>query len=135
MNTQKNTQQRILEAGRNRNRRRNQHLAHEAEGAASGMVLGAVVGLAAGPPGMIAGALIGGVSGALAAAGLEIRAQDENARTLELDEAIGVMGGEIGASNLSHPPASRGTFSAASSGDGATGGGAPAEGPMQSLDE
>ena len=50
----------------------------------------------------------------------------------ELDEEIGVMGGDLGAPNLKHPPAKVGAYSTAATGTGASGGGSePAEGPMQ----
>lgn len=112
-------------------RAKRKHLLHKVEGVASGMALGAAIGSAAGPPGMVAGALIGGVSGALAAAALDIRAEDGEERTRELDDVIGVNGGTIGAPNLKHPPANLGGYSAAASGAEAPSGEPPAEGPMQ----
>jgi hypothetical protein len=51
----------------------------------------------------------------------------------ELDAEIGVSGGDLGAPNLKHPPATTGVYSAASSGAGASGE-SPAEGPMQPVD-
>lgn len=106
----------------------------EAGGAAGGALTGAAVGAIAGPPGAVAGAVIGGVVGALVAK----VADEEDERTSfhdhELDEIIGVTGGEIGASNLKHPPAVRGAYSAASTG-AATSGGAPAEGPIPVVED
>jgi len=103
----------------------------EAEGGASGAIAGALVGAAAGPPGAIAGAIIGGVAGALAGAVLDRDSSASDQRTRELDAAIGVNGGTIGAPNLKHPPPVSAAYSAASSGAGADEEQAPAEGPMQ----
>jgi hypothetical protein len=104
---------------------------HVAEGGASGALVGALVGSIAGPPGAIAGALIGGVTGGLAGAVVDQEASATQQRTSELDKDIGVIGGDIGAPNLKHLPPTVGAYSAASSGAGATGVGAPAEGPIQ----
>jgi hypothetical protein len=41
-----------------------------------------------------------------------------------------VNGGDLGAPNLKHPPAIRGTYSSASCGGTSGGGGSPSEGPM-----
>jgi hypothetical protein len=73
------------------------HLEHEAEGAASGALVGGVVGASAGPPGAIAGAIVGGVAGALAAVALDLESSASEQRTRELDESIGVSGGDLGA--------------------------------------
>jgi hypothetical protein len=102
---------------------------HEAGGAAGGALTGAVLGAIGGPAGAAAGAVIGGVVGAIVA-----KIGDEEAARVsfhdgELDEAIGVNGGDLGAPNLEHPPASRGTYSAGSAGGGGGGGGS-AGGPM-----
>ncbi|MGH7440122.1 MAG: hypothetical protein ACRENE_30900, partial [Polyangiaceae bacterium] len=53
----------------------------------------------------------------------------------ELDEAIGVVGGDIGAASPGAPPARIGAPSAASLGLGGGGGGTPAEGPIQDVDD
>jgi uncharacterized membrane protein len=108
------------------------HLEHDAEGAASGAVAGAVFGAMAGPPGMVAGAVIGAVAGAVAASALDIDSELRAKHTRELDEAIGVSGGDLGAPNLKHPPATIGAYSAGSTaGGGASDESEPAEGPMQ----
>jgi Glycine zipper len=104
---------------------------HEAEGAASGAFVGAVVGAAAGPAGVAAGAVMGGIAGALAGAALDRDATEQTARNRELDAEIGVSGGDLGAPNLEHPPAKIGAYSAASVGEGRSGDGEPAEGPIQ----
>lgn len=104
---------------------------HEAEGGASGALAGAVLGAGAGPPGIVAGALIGGVAGALAGAALDTESSRQGARTRELDEAIGVSEGDLGAPNLQHPPAKVGTYSAASAGIDSSSGEEPVEGPIQ----
>src|SRR5450631_3927936 len=109
-------------------RSKHSHLAHDAEGAASGAVVGAAVGAMAGPPGMVAGALIGAAAGALAAEAMGAESARQAAHTAELDEEIGVSGGDLGAPNLKHPPAKVGAYSAAAAGVAATGGGEPAEG-------
>ena len=111
------------------------HLVHDSEGAASGAMVGAVVGAAAGPPGMVAGALIGAAAGALATEVMEADSERRAARTTKLDEEIGVIGGDLGAPNLKHPPAKIGAYSAAAVGVGAAGGDEPAEGPMQTPKE
>ena len=106
------------------------HPLHEAGGAAGGAIAGAALGAVAGPVGAAAGAVIGGVVGAFVAK----VADEESARVSfhdnELDEAIGVTGGTLGAPNLKHPPATRGTYSGGSCGGGSGGGGPSAGGPM-----
>ncbi len=77
---------------------------HEAEGAVAGAIAGAVMGAIAGPPGAAAGAVIGGLVGAVATGVVEKQAEARALHDEELDEEIGVMGGEIGAPNLKHPP-------------------------------
>jgi hypothetical protein len=111
------------------------HPNHEAGGAAGGAIAGAALGSIAGPAGAAAGAVIGGVVGAFVA-----KVSDEEAARVsfhdgELDEAIGVTGGDLGAPNLKHPPAIRGTYSAASCGGAGGGGGSEADGPMQAPED
>jgi hypothetical protein len=105
-------------------------LVHEAEGAAAGALAGAAMGAAAGPPGALAGAVFGGVVGAMAGATLDTQAAESTDRERKLDEEIGVIGGEIGAPNLNHPPAKVGAYSSASVGGGASSDSTPAEGPI-----
>jgi hypothetical protein len=107
------------------------HPLHEAGGAASGALAGAALGSIAGPAGVAVGAVLGGVVGAVVA-----KVSDEESARIslhdgELDAAIGVNGGDLGAPNLKHPPATRGTYSAASSGGGSGRSGSSSEGPMQ----
>jgi hypothetical protein len=110
------------------------HVIREAEGVASGAAAGAVLGAGAGPAGIVAGALIGGAAGAVAASALEKDAARKAARTRELDEQIGVTGGDLGAPNLKHPPARVGAYSAASVGAASSGDDdEPAEGPIPSA--
>jgi hypothetical protein len=117
-------------------KQKNAHVAHEAEGAASGAAAGAVLGAAAGPVGIVAGAVIGGAAGALAASALEKDAARKGARERELDEQIGVTGGDLGAPNLKHPPARVGAYSAASAGAATSDDDEePTEGPMPSAKE
>ncbi len=111
------------------------HLIHEAGGAAGGAVAGAALGSIAGPGGAAAGAVIGGVVGAFCAKVGDEEADRVSLHDGELDEAIGVNGGTLGAPNLKHPPAIRGTYSAASSGGGGGGGDSSASGPMQTPED
>jgi hypothetical protein len=83
-------------------------LVHEAEGAVAGAAAGTVLGAGAGPPGMAAGAFIGAAAGALVGAVLDTQAAMRASRTRELDAALGVSGGDIGARTFRHPPAIRG---------------------------
>ena len=108
----------------------NQRLAHEAEGAAAGALAGAALGVAAGPPGALAGAVMGAAVGAIAAATLDTQAAEAAQGERRLDEEIGVIGGEIGAPNLKHPPAKVGAYSSASAGGSSSSDSTPAEGPM-----
>ena len=105
---------------------------HEAGGAAGGAIAGAALGFVAGPAGAAAGALIGGVVGALVAKIGDEESERVSLHEGELDAAIGVNGGDLGAPNLEHPPATRGTYSSgAAGGAGADGGGGgTASGPM-----
>jgi hypothetical protein len=108
------------------------HPLHEAGGAAGGALAGAAIGSIAGPIGIAAGAVIGGVVGAVVTKVADEEAERVSFHDKELDAAIGVSGGEMGAPNLKHPPAVRGTYSAGSAGGAAGGGTATAaEGPMQ----
>jgi hypothetical protein len=111
------------------------HHIHEAEGAAGGAIAGAAMGAIAGPAGVAAGAVIGGVVGAVAAKINDEESERHSLRDGELDEAIGVMGGDLGAPNLEHPPAIRGTYSSASSGGGSGGGEPSASGPMSTPED
>ncbi|MGH7327537.1 MAG: hypothetical protein ACREJX_04230, partial [Polyangiaceae bacterium] len=78
---------------------------HEAGGAAAGAIIGATAGAIAGPPGSVAGAILGGLAGGLAATVIEREDKADSIRDQELDAAIGVSGGEMGAPNMKHPPA------------------------------
>jgi len=111
----------------------NRHL-HEAGGAVGGALAGAALGFIAGPGGAAAGALIGGAVGALVAKVGDEESERVSLHDGELDAVIGVNGGDLGAPNLEHPPATRGTYSAAASG-GAGSSGATAAGPMQTPED
>lgn len=106
------------------------HPLHEAGGAAGGALAGAALGAVAGPLGIATGAVLGGVIGALVARVGDEESERASLHDGELDAAIGVNGGDIGAPNLKHPPALRGTYSAASSGGASGGGASPSEGPI-----
>jgi hypothetical protein len=116
-------------------KKQHQHLVHDAEGAGAGAVAGAAIGAVAGPPGIVAGAIIGAIAGALTAEVMETDGERVAAHERELDEEIGVNGGDLGAPNLKHPPAKVGAPSAASAGASASDGEEPAEGPMQTPEE
>jgi hypothetical protein len=79
--------------------------------------------------------VVGGVAGALTGEALDNESSRRAARTRELDEQIGVSGGDMGAPNLAHPPATVGAYSTASSGAVTPSDHAPAEGPMQAPEE
>jgi hypothetical protein len=110
------------------------HPLHEAGGAAGGAIAGAAVGSIAGPAGAAAGAVIGGVVGAFVAKVADEEAERVSLHDGELDAEIGVNGGDLGAPNLEHPPAIRGTYSAGSAGGGG-GGGRTSEGPMPAPED
>ena len=95
--------------------------------ALAGLVLG-IIG--DGVAGMIVGAILGAGVGALLAVAL-LRKQHRDAEGEDLyDEELGIVGGDVGAPNLSHPPAVIGAFSASSLGGSAgVSDEPPAEGP------
>ena len=102
--------------------------------AVGGAVAGAAVGAVAGPAGAVAGGVLGTAIGALAGVVLERQLAERARHDQQLDRDIGVSEGAIGAASPDAPPATRGTFSAASSGFSSGGGTVPSEGPMQDLD-
>lgn len=102
-----------------------------AAGALTGVAAGATAGSVAGPPGALLGAVVGGALGAIAGHALEAHAREEDAIQRELDETIGVLGGDLGAADPNQPPPRFGAYSLASAGMGRSSH-APAEGPMPS---
>jgi hypothetical protein len=104
-------------------------------GAIAGEIAGAIVGSAAGPMGTVAGMVFGGIAGALAGRNLDSEAQRAHKHDEELDEAIGVIGGNLGSVRPGALKARVGAPSAASAGVVAARGASPAEGPMQDIDE
>ena len=110
------------------------HVGPAEAGALAGEIAGAVVGSAAGPLGAVAGMVIGAVAGAVAGEELGVASERASHHDRELDEEIGVTKGDLGAVQPGGPPRS-GHPSAASLGLSRGGGGAPAEGPMQDVDE
>jgi hypothetical protein len=82
----------------------------------------------------VAGAILGGIVGAMAAGVVEKDLVAAAVAATEVDAALGVFGGDIGAPNLEHPPESVGAYSSGSSGAPPSGDSAPAEGPMQNLE-
>lgn len=101
----------------------------------AGAAAGAAIGAFAGPLGMVAGAVVGAAAGAIAASAVQDGDDEKAAHDLALDEEIGVLGGELGAPNLKHPPARIGAFSAASSGASLGGRSTLAEGPIPAPGE
>jgi phage tail tape-measure protein len=66
-------------------------------GAIAGELVGAVVGSAAGPAGTVAGMVVGAVLGAVTGHVLEDEGRRQSTHDGELDEAIGVTAGNLGA--------------------------------------
>ncbi len=104
-------------------------------GAIAGEIAGAVVGSAAGPVGAVAGMVLGAMAGTVAGEALESSNERARRHDEELDEAIGVMGGDLGAAPPGSPEARVGTPSPASVGVGTPHGSMPSEGPIQSIDD
>ena len=84
--------------------------------------------------GTVAGAVVGSIAGATAGAVLEDESERAHQHDEELDQAIGVYDGELGAAPPNAPPARIGAFSAGASGAGRTST-PPASGPIQDVDE
>lgn len=104
-------------------------------GAATGALAGAALGAFAGPPGAVIGAALGAAVGMGAGAASRRGDEQNEAADTALDRELGVIGGEIGAPNLAHPPSERGAFSGSSMGVGGAEEGADAdEGPMPKGD-
>lgn len=99
-----------------------------------GAIAGAAVGSFAGPVGVIAGTTLGGLMGALADEVLAEERRRAEAHDAQLDEAIGVTGGSMGAAPPDQPPARFGAYSTGSSG-ATEAHGTPSSGPIQELDE
>jgi hypothetical protein len=102
--------------------------------ALAGAAIGATAGIVGGPPGMIAGAFLGGAVGAGAGAAVQ-KDHDRADNEEQLDRDIGVFGGSLGEADPNAPKAERGVFHLASMGISGGGREAPAEGPIQNLDE
>jgi phage tail tape-measure protein len=66
-------------------------------GTVSGAVTGAVVGIVAGAPGILVGGAIGAALGTMAGAVLDRESHSGEKHERELDDAIGVTNGDIGA--------------------------------------
>jgi hypothetical protein len=99
-----------------------------------GVVTGAAVGAFAGPVGLVAGALIGSAVGA----GLAIaqnRAEHWDHEIVDrYDDELGIMGGDLGAPGLSHPPPVIGAYSTGSAGASTGRGGPISSGPFEEID-
>jgi uncharacterized membrane protein len=66
-------------------------------GAIAGELVGGLLGSMAGPPGAVAGMVLGAAAGALAGEVLDEEAERAHVHEDELDEEIGVAGGDLGA--------------------------------------
>ena len=103
---------------------------HETQaGAVVGALAGAAVGAIAGPAGLVTGTAVGALLGAAAGRALDASDAARDRRDRELDEEIGIAGGDMGAAPEHQPPPYRGTYSSASAGV-STGGGVAADGPI-----
>ena len=102
-----------------------------------GVMAGAALGAFAGPIGLVAGAIGGSIVGTILAIGPNRQIHLEAMEEERVDRELGIIGGDIGAPNLRHPPPSYGgLYHTSSLGFGGTGGGydadegVVAEGPM-----
>lgn len=81
------------------------HAVHTGDAAVmAGEIAGAVVGSMAGPVGIVAGMVVGGLAGTMVGAGLEADDERKRVHEEELDETIGVIGGDLGAVQPGPPP-------------------------------
>lgn len=109
-------------------------------GASGGALAGAALGAFAGPVGLVAGGLIGAAAGAAAGIAFVDAEAEQAVMDEQLDEEIGVIGGNIGVASPNAPKSNRGVVSASSAGVGGTGGGdtnigiSPDEGPIPKAD-
>jgi hypothetical protein len=102
--------------------------------AVSGAVAGAALGAVGGPPGIVAGGIVGTALGVIAGVGLDNAEYAHDVHDRELDDAIGVTSGDLGAASPDAPPPVSGAYSAASAGVSSSRT-TPSEGPMQDIDE
>jgi hypothetical protein len=75
----------------------------------TGAVAGAAIGAIAGPAGIVAGGIVGTALGVIAGVGLDKAEHARDQHEKNLDDAIGVTKGDLGA-----PPPEKGAHSAAS---------------------
>lgn len=95
----------------------------------AGELVGAVVGSAGGPVGTIAGMVVGAVVGALTGRVLEEEGRESRTHDEELDEVIGVTGGDLGAAGAGAPEPSVAHDGEAEAGQ------SPPEHPLPDLDD
>lgn len=100
-----------------------------------GIAAGAALGAFAGPVGLVTGAIIGSGVGAALAIAQSRQMHIDAEETARYDRELGIIGGDIGAPNLWHPPATIGAYSAASAGVAQDVEVHSAEGPIQPPDE
>ena len=102
-----------------------------------GVIAGAALGAFAGPIGIVAGAVIGSAVGAGLAVAHNRQIHRESEDVDLYDTELGVIGGQLGAPNLEHPPATVGCYSMGSMLGGETDSleGDAAEGPMGMPDD
>ncbi len=108
---------------------------HIGLGAFAGEIAGAVIGGVAGPAGAVAGMILGAMAGEVATEVFEWESERSRRHEALLDEAIGVIGGDLGAAPPDAPRARIGAPSAASLGLGGSYGRTPAAGPIQDVDD
>jgi hypothetical protein len=113
-------------------------LAPFATDALAGVAAGIATGAWCGPLGAVIGAFVGGVMGLGTGLALGVSDHTRDTHDAELDRAIGVGGGDMGAgegAGLEYPPAILGLYSASSVASTFTGHEhAMSEGPMQEPD-
>jgi uncharacterized membrane protein YdjX (TVP38/TMEM64 family) len=69
-----------------------------------GILAGAALGAFAGPVGLLAGAIAGSAVGVVLAVGHNRQMYLESLEEERYDREMGIIGGDIGAPNLRHPP-------------------------------
>jgi hypothetical protein len=96
-----------------------------------GLLAGAALGAFAGPIGLLIGAIGGSAVGAVLAVGHNRQMHLDALEEERQDRELGIIGGDIGAPILRHPPVTHGLYSANAAGGGARIDTAQvAEGPM-----
>ena len=104
-------------------------------GALVGALGGIALGIVAGPIGMVIGGILGAVGGAGVGDAVGRIQEHRRVHDDQIDEAIGVIDGNLGAAPWDQPQARIGAYSGASAGVTSTSvDSAPAEGPLPRAD-